>query len=104
MVEWWVAWQRWGTSEWDGEKTSNIRKDDRGSVALNEKKSGFWVEDEKQCQAPFNPLANGVFVWTETKGLDMPLFLFMKATALLFTHMAALAAVARLWGLQVTGY
>jgi hypothetical protein len=67
--QWWNGgWQRWGKSEWDGEKTSNIRKDERVSVTLNEKKSGFWVEDEKQCQAPFNPLANGVFVWTETKG------------------------------------
>ncbi|ASI21559.1 hypothetical protein [Aeromonas salmonicida] len=67
--QWWNGgWQRWGKSEWDGEKTSNIRKDDRGSITLNEKKSGFWVEDENQCQAPFNPLANGVFVWTETKG------------------------------------
>lgn len=67
--QWWNGgWQRWGKSEWDGEKISNIKKDDRGSVTFNEKQSGFWLEDANQCQAPFNPLANGVFVWTETKG------------------------------------
>lgn len=67
--QWWNGgWQRWGKSEWKGEKTSNFRPDDQGSVTLNEPAKGFWVDKESECKAPINPLANGVFIWTEIQG------------------------------------
>ncbi|MCF7718684.1 hypothetical protein H9X98_13520 [Aeromonas jandaei] len=43
-------------------------RDERGIVTLIEKNTGYWVDDESQCEAPANPLANGVFIWTEIKG------------------------------------
>lgn len=44
--EWWNGgWQRRGKSEWEGEKTSNFRPDDRGRVTLNEPSEGAWVDD-----------------------------------------------------------
>ncbi|ENC9557857.1 hypothetical protein ACSZMY_14490 [Aeromonas hydrophila] len=43
-------------------------RDDWGIVTLIEKNTGYWVDDESQCEAPANPLANGVFIWTEIKG------------------------------------
>lgn len=43
-------------------------RDERGIVTLIEKNTGYWVDDEIQCEAPANPLANGVFIWTEIKG------------------------------------
>ena len=67
--EWWNGgWQRRGKSEWEGEKISNFRPGDRGSVTLNELAKGFWVDGEPECKAPINPLANGVFIWTEIQG------------------------------------
>lgn len=67
--EWWNGgWQRRGKSEWGGEKKSNFRPDDRGSVTLIEPAKGYWVDGEPECEAPINPLANGVFIWTEIKG------------------------------------
>ncbi|MFM5363875.1 hypothetical protein ACET98_22635 [Aeromonas veronii] len=66
--QWWNGgWQRWGESEWEGEKTSNFRSDDRGSITLIEKSKGHWIENEI-CEKPNDILANGVFLWTETKG------------------------------------
>ncbi|EKP0309447.1 hypothetical protein ACTG2W_04920 [Aeromonas sp. 96A] len=43
-------------------------RDERGIVKLIEKNTGYWVDDESQCEAPANPLANGIFIWTEIKG------------------------------------
>lgn len=56
----------------DGELTSAepisyIRKDDRGSVTLIENNKGYWIENDV-CEKPNDLLANGVFLWTETKG------------------------------------
>ncbi len=66
--QWWNGgWQRWGKSEWQGDKASNIRPDDRGSVTLIEKDNGSWIENDV-CEKPNDILANGVFLWTETKG------------------------------------
>jgi hypothetical protein len=67
--EWWNGgWQRRGKSEWGGEKPSSFRPDDRGSVTLIEPAKGYWIDGEPECEAPINPLANGVFIWTEIKG------------------------------------
>lgn len=48
--EWWNGgWQRWGNSDWGGDKNgkvSHIRKDDRGSVTLNEPGKGYWVDGQ----------------------------------------------------------
>lgn len=54
----------------EGELTSAepLIQDDRGSVTLFEKATGYWVDDESECKAPLNPLANGVYIWTEIKG------------------------------------
>ncbi|HDP2994093.1 TPA: hypothetical protein P6K84_002692, partial [Staphylococcus aureus] len=49
------------------EPISYIRKDDRGSVTLIEKNKGHWIENDV-CEKPNDILANGVFLWTETKG------------------------------------
>ena len=66
--QWWNGgWQRWGESEWEGEKTSSFRSDDRGSITLIEKSKGYWIENEI-CEKTSDILANGVFLWTETKG------------------------------------
>lgn len=56
----------------DGELTSAepalyIRESDKGSVSVIERNNGYWVEDE-DCKKPTDILANGVFLWTETKG------------------------------------
>lgn len=51
-----------------GEPISYLKKDDPGRVELIETAKGFWVDSSEDCQAPVNPLANGVFVWTEVKG------------------------------------
>jgi hypothetical protein len=50
------------------EPVSYFREDDRGSVTLIEPAKGYWVDGEPECEAPINPLANGVFIWTEIKG------------------------------------
>jgi hypothetical protein len=66
--QWWNGgWQRWGNSEWEGDKSSNIRSNDRGSVTLIEKNNGHWIENDV-CEKPIDILENGVFLWTETKG------------------------------------
>lgn len=45
--QWWNGgWQRRGKSEWEGDKSSNIRSDDRGSVTLIEKGQGHWIEND----------------------------------------------------------
>lgn len=66
--QWWNGgWQRWGKSEWKGEQL--LPRNDRGTVTLNEPAKGYWVDDNgQQCKASDNPLANGVFIWTEIKG------------------------------------
>ncbi|MBL0598041.1 hypothetical protein JD516_09480 [Aeromonas jandaei] len=45
--EWWNGgWQRWSKGSWDGEKESNFRKNDHGSVTPIEKSEGVWVNGE----------------------------------------------------------
>ncbi|HEH9401977.1 TPA: hypothetical protein SIA35_004085 [Aeromonas sobria] len=51
-----------------GEPISYLRKDEPGRVELLEKAKGAWIEVQDECKAPVNPLANGVFIWTEIKG------------------------------------
>lgn len=54
--EWWNGgWQRRGKSEWGGEKKSNFRPDDRGSVTLNEPAKGYWVDGAPVWPA-YNPV------------------------------------------------
>ncbi|QTL95331.1 hypothetical protein [Aeromonas jandaei] len=67
--EWWNGgWQRRGKSEWKGEQTSSFRPNDQGSVVLNGTVKGNWLDEGSECKASINPLANGVFIWTEIKG------------------------------------
>ena len=57
--QWWNGgWQRWGESEWEGEKTSSFRSDDRGSITLIEKSKGYWIENEI-CEKTSDILAYG---------------------------------------------
>lgn len=41
---------------------------DQPRVTLLTQAQGYWLESTEECQAPPNPLANGVFLWTETVG------------------------------------
>lgn len=60
------AWGHWRDAELTSAEPA--LRDERRIVTLIEKNTGYWVDDESQCEAPANPLANGVFIWTEIKG------------------------------------
>ena len=51
-----------------GEPIQYTKKDNGGFVQLVKKAEGKWIESENECKKPFNPIENGVFVWTEIKG------------------------------------
>lgn len=51
-----------------GEPISYVRKDHPIQVTLVEKARGMWIEPGEGCEKPVNPLANGVFIWTEIVG------------------------------------
>lgn len=51
-----------------GEPISYFRNDGPGLIERIGKSIGEWLDTGSQCLAPVNPLANGVFIWTEIKG------------------------------------
>ena len=69
--EWWNGgWQRWGKSEWKGEKASSFRPDDRGSVTLIEPAKGYWVDGEPDYWKPVTGLTLPFEIYHTKREMD----------------------------------